>query len=210
MNLKCDGAQQFIDDAVKKGNKQTVDYSTNVVNSLKGELLNKTKEFKSTLELRSNKIKEQQERKAKITGNSTMSPMKQFAASSSAVTQQSRGPLPNPYQAIPYSNPYSADSALDSNHSHGENRALMLLAPPAQTEYFESRELAATEVEKTISELGTIFKRLSTMIQQQGELVDRIDYDIEEAVSNTDKAQGVLMKTYESLSRYLLYSTLLV
>ena len=32
--------------------------------------------------------------------------------------------------------------------------------------------------------------------------MDRIDYDIEEAISNTDQARGVLDKTYESLSRY--------
>ena len=52
MNSKCDEAQLFVHEAQRKGQKQTVDYGNNVVNSLKGELLSKTKEFKSALEMR--------------------------------------------------------------------------------------------------------------------------------------------------------------
>jgi syntaxin 5 len=38
------------------------------------------------------------------------------------------------------------------------------------------------------------------MIQAQQELVERIDDDVETAVSNTDNAKNALMKAYESVS----------
>ena len=57
-----------------------------------------------------------------------------------------------------------------------------------------------TEVEKTISELGQLFKRLATMISEQQELVERIDDDIEAAVATSNNAHSVLLKTYESIS----------
>ena len=44
----------------------------------------------------------------------------------------------------------------------------LLFAPLATNQYYESREVAVTEVEKTIGELGSLFKRLATMITEQG------------------------------------------
>ena len=43
----------------------------------------------------------------------------------------------------------------------------LLFAPLATNQYYESREVAVTEVEKTIGELGSLFKRLATMISEQ-------------------------------------------
>ena len=42
-----------------------------------------------------------------------------------------------------------------------------MFAPLATNQYYESREVAVTEVEKTIGELGSLFKRLATMISEQ-------------------------------------------
>jgi len=79
-----------------------------------------------------------------------------------------------------------------------ESEMQMLLAPP--TQYFEARERAVNEVESTIVELGSLFKRLTTMIQEQGEMVERIDEDIENAVSTVDSAADVLKKAYDAAS----------
>ena len=59
---------------------------------------------------------------------------------------------------------------------------------------------AVTEVEGTIGELGQLFKRLATMIQEQSEMVERIDDDVESARGNADAAHSLLLKTYESVS----------
>jgi syntaxin 5 len=49
-------------------------------------------------------------------------------------------------------------------------------------------------------ELGQLFKRLSTMISEQQELVERIDEDIESTVATSDLAHQTLLKTYDSVS----------
>jgi hypothetical protein len=41
--------------------------------------------------------------------------------------------------------------------------------------YIWQRAEAVTEVEKTIVELGSLFTRLTTMISEQQELVERVD-----------------------------------
>ena len=76
----------------------------------------------------------------------------------------------------------------------------LLLAPVASQEYYQGRQQAVNEVEKTIGELGSLFNRLATMIHEQQELVERIDDDVENAIDNSNRAQALLMKAYESAS----------
>mmetsp|Transcript_28416 Transcript_28416/g.47749 ORF Transcript_28416/g.47749 Transcript_28416/m.47749 type:complete len:168 (+) Transcript_28416:1-504(+) len=112
----------------------------------------------------------------------------------------------SPYAALPYG---------DNSHLKGQGefatpgnmnmdmaseQQQLLLDPVAESQYFDQREKAVTEVEKTIGELGNLFNRLATMIAEQQELVERVDEDIEEAVANSNKAQDVLMKAYEKVS----------
>lgn len=42
-----------------------------------------------------------------------------------------------------------------------------------------------------------LFKRLAGMIQEQSEMVERIDDDVESARGNADAAHSLLLKTYE-------------
>lgn len=51
-----------------------------------------------------------------------------------------------------------------------------------QDTYVEERAAAMEQVERTISELGTVFQQLAEMIQQQGEKVERIDTNVEQVV----------------------------
>jgi syntaxin 5 len=73
------------------------------------------------------------------------------------------------------------------SHQHQQ----LLLAPIAETQYYDQREKAVSEVEKTIGELGTLFKRLATMISEQQEMVERIDEDVENSISNADRAHAL-------------------
>lgn len=197
LNGKCDVAQQFVDDLRRThGDKnQAASYSVNVVGQLRSDLMHKTKDFKSILEVRSSKMKNNQDRKVKLTGNAVISPMRQLATSSAQSKDVHMVP-----QRSKFYNPYSDTniSALESG-SAGEHQ--LLLAPPAEgVQYYEAREQAVNEVQKTIEELGTIFHRLASMISEQQELVERVDEDVEAAISNTEKARNVLMKAYESAS----------
>ena len=179
-----------------------------------------TKDFKTVLEMRTIKMKDQQIRKQELTGKGTLSPMRQFNASNNkgqqgvqqiqnqqlgltkrAVGGSSLEPnqvtrvIPSPYNQN-FDNSYTISNEDSGAPLLGRQQDL-LLAPPQASQYYEAREEAVTEVEKTINELGTLFKRLATMISEQQELVERIDDDIESSVNNAERAKSILMKAYD-------------
>ena len=250
LNSKCDSAQQYVD-GQKRGLSKGVDaHHTNVVGHLKTGLAHATKDFKTILEVRSNKIKDQQTRKKELTGGGVLSPMRanaQLGAQNKARANQMAANNPFGNSNLPYGmsqrkggegaggggampppmpDPYSASAAggasvyheaeqgsgsgigkggqvYDANNSGGSSMAQMeeqqlLLAPP--TQYYEDRIKAADEIESTIGELGQLFRRLTTMIHEQQEMVERIDEDIENAVGSVDQAHGALQKAYDAAS----------
>ncbi len=252
LNSKCDSAQQYVD-AQKAGRgdveaRQGLDaHHGKVVSQLKSGLAGATKDFKSVLEARSSKMKEQQTRKKELTGGGLLSPPKaqdrnratQDALSQESVNRRNGSPVDvnsatvGPMKqgtgsgsyALPFGRPPAtySDSSTNNNDSVGNintdiyssnysatqqgQEMQLLLAPPAQ--YFEARERAVNEVESTILELGTLFRRLTTMIQEQGEMVERIDEDIENAVTTVDSAADVLKKAYDAAaSNSTLYTKL--
>ena len=256
LNSKCDSAQQYVDGQKRGFKKGGVDaHHTNVVGHLKTGLAHATKDFKTILEVRSNKIKDQQTRKKELTGGGVLSPMRanaQLATQNKARAGQlaANNPFANnnlPYgmnqrrsgaavgaaggaMAPPlpgadlYSRPqngasgqppiaaggrYQGEVASQSDSSNddfghtGSSAAQMeeqqlLLQPP--TQYYEDRIKAADEIESTIGELGQLFRRLTTMIHEQQEMVERIDEDIENAVGSVDQAHGALQKAYDAAS----------
>lgn len=221
LNSKCDSAQQYVDNKKRQlgERNQLTNHNVNVVSQLKTELMNATKDFKSVLETRTSKIKDQQVKKIQLTGNGSLSPLQNFATtnalsqpikgnnnelSSMNITNQNRSAFPqSPYSKVALDEAQDKSSnslALQPMTAPMYQQQQLLLAPPATTQYFEQREQAVTEVERTIGELGQLFKRLATMINEQQELVERIDDDVESAISNADKAQSALLKTYEKVS----------
>ena len=197
LNGKCDAAQSYVEEQKRAhgDQNQAASYSVNVVGQLRSDLMNKTKDFKSILEVRSSKMKNNQDRKVKLTGNAIMSPMRQLAATSAHASELHVSP-----QKSKFYNPYS-DSDANAMESGSAAEQQLLLAPPSESlQYYESREQAVNEVQKTIEELGTIFQRLASMLSEQQELVERVDEDVEAAISNTEKARNVLIKAYESAS----------
>jgi syntaxin 5 len=207
LNSKCDVAQKYVDDKkVQLGDtNQLATHNTKVVSQLKTELMHRTKDFKTALELRSSKMKDQQQRKIELTGNGVLSPMKQFAASTGSDMQGAKSLKQSAAQPISLPTPYNMVSAPSIGGGtpgppmHLQQQEL-LLAPVASHEYYQGRQQAVNEVEKTIGELGSLFNRLATMIHEQQELVERIDDDVENAIDNSNRAQALLQKAYESAS----------
>ncbi len=71
----------------------------------------------------------------------------------------------------------------------------------AQMQAMASNERAITEREKEINEivksingLATVFKELQTMVIDQGTILDRIDYNIEQVAVHVEDAHGELQK----------------
>lgn len=200
LNTKCDTTQMYVDS--KKSTfgspSQSSSHNSMIVDNLKQDLLHTTSDFKTVLELRSTRMKDQQARRINLTGNGVLSPLRQMDAHN-----KNRALIESSMRSI-YQNSDSNDNenGMNSNfHSNANSeQTQLLLAPLATTQYYESREIAVNEVEKTIGELGQLFHRLSTMVSHQQQLVERIDEDVEMAVTNTEKAQKALMKAYEKIS----------
>lgn len=55
-----------------------------------------------------------------------------------------------------------------------------------------------TNIVKSINDLASIFKDLSSMVVEQGSILDRIDFNIEAAKEDTKQAVVHIQKTYEA------------
>ena len=58
-----------------------------------------------------------------------------------------------------------------------------------------SRDVEIQNLVKGINDLAVIFKELSVLVVDQGNILDRIDYNIEQAVTHTKKANKQLHKS---------------
>lgn len=91
-----------------------------------------------------------------------------------------------------------------SGGGRGEGPSLqqlqLLTSNTSDTAYLESRSAALQGIEATINELGTIYQQLASMISEQGEVVQRIDMNIEEMQFNIEKGQNELMKYLKNMS----------
>ena len=142
LNTKCDSAQQYVDQkkrALGTAN-QSAAHNVKVVSALKTDLMHATKDFKSVLEARSSKMKDQQVRKVELTGNGVLSPMRQFAATT-AQAQKAGGDRDRDeaaggkQQQQQHYTPYYGSEQQQQHQQHQ-----LLLAPPANQQYYDSRE----------------------------------------------------------------------
>jgi syntaxin 5 len=63
-----------------------------------------------------------------------------------------------------------------------------------------NRSTALNTLESTINELGTIYQQLAHMVSQQGEVVQRIDMNIEDMSFNVQRGQGELARYLRRVS----------
>ena len=61
-------------------------------------------------------------------------------------------------------------------------------------DYLHERAQAVQDIEAHMTELGSIFERLSTMITEQGEMIDRLDDNLDAAEVNVNMGYQELVK----------------
>eukprot|EP01118_Nematostelium_gracile_P019983 TRINITY_DN950_c0_g1_i1.p1 TRINITY_DN950_c0_g1~~TRINITY_DN950_c0_g1_i1.p1 ORF type:complete len:308 (+),score=67.65 TRINITY_DN950_c0_g1_i1:79-1002(+) len=69
-------------------------------------------------------------------------------------------------------------------------------------EAITEREREIKQIAKSITDLASIFKDLSTMVIEQGTILDRIDYNIETVEVNTSQALTNIQKSEKSQKKY--------
>jgi len=178
-----------------KRNKHLQKHSETVVDSLKSKLRHTTKDFSDVLEIRTENLKSQQKEKENFTGSS--SPSLGFG----------RRTVESPL--------YKSQSPLnydDNNSSGGEIVIAMPQTLMTQERYVSNRLDAVKTIEKTMTEIQGMFSQLAIMVQEQGELLNRIDHDTLVTERNVSTAQNELLKYYNSVSsnRWLIVKMFLV
>lgn len=94
----------------------------------------------------------------------------------------------------------TSSSALTGSQMASDQQLLMMEEANATTSYINQRGEAIEGIERTINELGGIFAQLSTMVMEQGEMIQRIDANTEDIVENVEGAQRELMKYWSRVS----------
>merc|ERR1719188_1442015 len=69
-----------------------------------------------------------------------------------------------------------------------------------QTSYHASRAEAVQNVQKTIGELAQMFQKMAVLVTAQEEMIQRIDSDVDNTLSNVDAAQENLLKYFKYIS----------
>ena len=94
------------------------------------------------------------------------------------------------------------DGLLIASHSSSWQKQDLLLMEE-NTQYLRRREQEINNIVQSIQDLNTIFKDLAGMVSQQGEMVDRIDYNIENAGIKVEEGLEQLKKAskYQKTNR---------
>lgn len=190
-----------------------------IVLDIKGRIGVIANGFKSALELRSEKLKEQELRKENLTGTSRFKIENSSASTSTTSSLSSTSSRPSflnssssntkkPEPIKTWTNPYQFNDPDPDKEpllaSNDQQTQSLLLSPVSYTDatnmYHESRSEAAKQVEDTLSELSTMFSRLGLLLTANNDMIQRIDEDLEAALDNTDKATKDLLKAYETAS----------
>lgn len=110
-------------------------------------------------------------------------------------------------------NPFLASMELSDEKKAAEQEAMtnemlslpdqsqqLLLLEEQNNQYVQERSNAVEAIESTINEVGGLFQQLATMVQEQGEVIQRIDDNVEDVSLNISGAQRELMKYYNNVS----------
>ena len=84
----------------------------------------------------------------------------------------------------------------DGNNTNGESSVQQQIYERRQNRAAQSRLASARLAEKSIAELGVMFTKMSTLISQQGETLERIEDDVEAAGLDIDAGHDELVKVY--------------
>jgi len=162
----------------KGSNKQGDTHTKTVINYLNFKLADTTKGFKDVLQVRTETLKQQANRRNMFEGKSTLLPATpppvRFAAENSA--------------------------HLPESPSNGGGEVAIAMPVLLQQEHTSSRAVAVESIEKTLSELQTIFGDLVSLVAEQGDMIQRLDANIDNVSLDVDRGHSALLKNLYNIS----------
>lgn len=166
--------------------KQGQDHSKLVVVGLQSKLATVSKAFQSALELRTENLKLKRNRREKFSKSVAFPPSLPETSSASLLLQDD----------------IQANGSVSVNMDHLEQHRIQEQALLVEEdEYHQSRYNAMENIESSISELGVIFRQLATLVSEQGEMITRIDSNVESTSINIETAHHELLKYFNNISK---------
>lgn len=141
------------------GKGQESEHNKNVVLLLQGKLTDVSASFRETLELRTKTIQASRSRQENF--------LSSVSTNAQLPLQQSASPL---YGTPKTGTPVPGGDTLSLNPV-GDQQLLMMEEAQPQNAYIQQRGEAIEAIEKTITELGSIFGQLATMVSEQSEMM---------------------------------------
>ena len=180
---------------------QVNQYSKNVLVLLNSKMKNISGEFKTVLETR---------QKNELLNKSRTQQFISATANQRASSPNNLSNLgENPYaSSFPTSGTTNAVYQDDSPYGNGgedlltipdQTRQLLLMEEQNGNQYLQERNRAVETIELTINEVGNLFQQLATMVSEQGEVIQRIDQNVEDININILGAQRELLKYYNHI-----------
>ena len=160
-------------------------HASTVILNLQQSLASMSSDFKATLEIRSQNQQKQAARRQQFSSTESASFFANGSSNSSAIIDL------NGHDSYSI-NSHPAPTQIQHNQ--------LLVYEDNTPQYLEERANAMQSVESTIVELGTIFNQLATMVQQQEEMIGRIDANVSDAALNVESAHEQLIQYFRSIS----------
>ncbi|CAH0702469.1 unnamed protein product [Spodoptera exigua] len=159
-----------------RGRRSMHSHSSSVVLALQSRLASMSNQFKQVLEVRSENLKHQNNRREQF---SRVAPLVKEVPS---LLQQD-------------------DISIDLGDAPNIQTQQQQLALRDDTDtYVQQRAETMHNIESTIVELGGIFQQLAHMVKEQDEAIGRIDANIQEAEMNVEAGHREIMKYFQSVT----------
>ena len=171
--------------------------------ALAGELDALGRAFKAVMRERSEAVKRQAERRelfGKSRATDEAKPQRQRVPVFEATSKGAPGALPRPAGTV--SSGGGGVSGLGAAQSGAaqqqQQQQQQMLIPDDQ--YATTRADGSARIEAQVAEISSIFGRVSALIKDQGESVERIEFNVEAAHADVESAQQALMTKLENMS----------
>ena len=92
------------------------------------------------------------------------------------------------------------DDDLNYNESHNKNMFMQTQIEKKRSEHMQERNKEINQIVKSINDLAQIFNEVQTLVLESGTILDRIDYNIEEARTHVGNAKKELIKAENSMT----------
>ncbi|KAG3094951.1 hypothetical protein PI124_g18217 [Phytophthora idaei] len=205
INMQLDNLQEYMNSKRQSApSRQAAKHSDAIVSLMKSDLMVTTRGFKDILEVRQENMKLQQSRRARY-GKTASSALGKPLAFKAPQPPRSNNSHTGSLQEVNLSNTLPRPGFSTGESPSTEIQPLITTMTQEQIvaeqqNYTESRAEAVSQIESHIVDIGQLFGRLSTLIHEQGDLVRRIDDNVEESLVTVSSGEHELLKYFSSLS----------